>query len=469
MPKPGSARGYAANAFVTPLVLMLTGGGRSLEDLRTLKNDTALNQVLKQDVLPSTDAVGDWLRRTGTGTGLDGLDRINRRAVATRIRQIGIKAHTLDGDASQIVAEKEAAHFTYKGEQGYMPMIGHLAEAGVVIHDEFREGNIAPATQNLEFIQACEARLPKGHRIAHVRLDSAGYQADVFNYCEDTGKTFAIGGRLDAPTLQAIAEIPEASWKTYADCAVAETVHSMNDTRKSFRLIVVKYPRQAELFDDAPKYHVIASNRVESAADTLIWYRQRGEVSENGIKELKIGFGMERMPCGQFAANAAFFRIGVIAHRIHLSVNIVLAHRRGAGGFECRCDGKQTIQCSPLSDLGSQELHEFFHLGHLLRRDCSDLRHQALFNCSIHHHPPRLRRAQHAAAACIVFPFNPLRPRCAIWCILLTQFKKCKASRSASFRVVESLRHFLGHPDTELTGLWPTGPTPTNPLPLLIP
>ena len=61
---------------------------------------------------------------------------------------------------------------------------------------------------------------------------------------------------------------------------------------------------------------VITSNRVESAADTLIWYRQRGEVSENGIKELKIGFGMERMPCGQLAANAAFFRIGVIAHNL---------------------------------------------------------------------------------------------------------------------------------------------------------
>jgi hypothetical protein len=42
MPKPGSRRGYEANAYVTPLVLMLTGGGRSLEDLRTLKSDTAL-------------------------------------------------------------------------------------------------------------------------------------------------------------------------------------------------------------------------------------------------------------------------------------------------------------------------------------------------------------------------------------------------------------------------------------------
>lgn len=316
MPKPGSGRGYAAEAYVTPLVLMLTGGGRSLEDLRTLKGDTALATVLKRDTLPSTDAFGDWLRRSGEEAGLAGLSHINQRIAATRIRQSGIRAHTLDGDASQIVAEKEAAQFTYKGEQGYMPMIGHLAEAGVIIHDEFREGNIAPATNNLEFIQACEARLPKGHRIAHVRLDSAGYQAGIFNHCEDTGKTFAIGGRLDASTQKAIADIPESAWKHYADCAIAETLHSMNETKKAFRLIVVKHKRQVELFDDKPRYHVIASNRVESTADTLIWYRQRGEVSENGIKELKIGFGMERMPCGQFAANAAFFRIGVIAHNL---------------------------------------------------------------------------------------------------------------------------------------------------------
>jgi len=316
MPKPGSGRGYKADAYVTPLVLMLTGGGRSLEDLRTLKGDTALATVLKREELPSTDAVGDWLRRTGGGDGLAGLGRINQRITATRIRQSGITAHTLDGDASQIVAEKEAAQFTYKGEQGDMPMIGHLAEAGVIIHDEFREGNIAPATDNLGFILACEARMPKGHRIAHVRLDSAGYQAGIFNHCEDSGKTFAIGGRLDAPTQKAIADIPEAAWKHYADCAVAETLHSMNGTTKAFRLIVVKHKRQAELFDEQPKYHVIASNRAESTEDTLIWYRQRGEVSENGIKELKIGFGMERMPCGQFNANAAFFRIGVIAHNL---------------------------------------------------------------------------------------------------------------------------------------------------------
>lgn len=328
MPKPGSGHGYHAAAYVTPLVLTLNGGGQSLEDMRTLKSDSALCSLLNLGVLPSTDAVGDWLRRTGGGEGLIGLSRINQRIAATRIRQTGITGHTLDGDASQIVAEKKAACFTYKGEQGYMPMIGHLAEAGVVIHEEFREGNIAPASRNLEFIQACETRLPKGHRIAHVRLDSAGYQAAIFNYCEETGKTFAIGGRLDASTLKAIEAIPESDWKHYADCAIAETTHSMNGTSKAFRLIIVKHKRQAELFDDKPRYHVVASNRAESAETTLVWYRNRGEVSENGIKELKIGFGMERMPCGQFEANAAFFRIGVIAH------NLFVLFKRSALGSD---------------------------------------------------------------------------------------------------------------------------------------
>lgn len=316
MPRPGSGRGFEARAYVMPLLLMLTAGGRSLEDMRTLKNDPALLKLLQVDLLPSTDAFGDWLRRTGSEFGMAGLSRINQGVVAKRILQTGRTDHTLDGDASQVVAEKQSAQWTYKGEQGYMPMIGHLAEAGVVIHEEFRDGNIAPATGNLEFIKACESRMPEGHRIAHVRLDSAGYQADLVNYCEDTGKTFAIGGRLDAPTLSAIRLLPESAWKQYADCAVAETVHSMNETGKAFRLIAVRYPHQADLFDDRPRYHVIVSNRVESAEDTLIWYRQRGEVSENGIKELKIGFGMERMPCGQFKANAVFFRIGVIAHNL---------------------------------------------------------------------------------------------------------------------------------------------------------
>ena len=83
--------------------------------------------------------------------------------------------------------------------------------------------------------------------------------------------------------------------------------------------MVIRRPYQGDLFDDdesAQSYTMIATNRGESAEDLVKWYNQRGECSENRIKELKIGFGMERMPCGQFGANAVFFRIGGLAYNV---------------------------------------------------------------------------------------------------------------------------------------------------------
>ena len=94
----------------------------------------------------------------------------------------------------------------------------------------------------------------------------------------------------------------------------------MNKTKEAFRLIVIRRPYQKELFGEAGarvKYSVIATNKNKSAEGVAEWYNQRGECSENRIKDLKIGFGMERMPCGQFEANAIFFRIGVIAYNLY--------------------------------------------------------------------------------------------------------------------------------------------------------
>jgi hypothetical protein len=39
------------------------------------------------------------------------------------------------------VAEKEKPQWTYQGETGYMPLVGHVRElSGMVLHEEFREG-----------------------------------------------------------------------------------------------------------------------------------------------------------------------------------------------------------------------------------------------------------------------------------------------------------------------------------------
>ena len=227
------------------------------------------------------------------------------------------KEYTLDIDAAQIVAEKHAAHYTYKHEKGYMPMLGHLAENGLIIHEEFREGNAAPASRNREFIQACKANMPKGKRITRLRADSATYQAKVINDCEDDDVVFAIAAKKDAAVSAVIAAIPESAWEPYSDGEIASTVHCMNDT-EAFTLIVFRKGRQLSLGGEGSEwfYHAVATNSTDPAATVMSWYRMRGEHSENRIKELKLGFGMERMPCGQFAANAMFFRIGTMAYNL---------------------------------------------------------------------------------------------------------------------------------------------------------
>ena len=219
LPRPGSAARYQPSVHVLPLILMLAGGGRTLEDLRVLRNGEGLRALLQLEDMPSSDATGDWLRPMGVqelsageseSNGSAGLGCVNRSVFRRLLRQDDRKSYTLEIDATQIVAEKRDAHYTYKGEKGYMPMVGHIAKLGLVAGYEFREGNAAPAARNLEFMRACERDMPKGKKIAAVRADSAAYQAAIFNCCEETGRLFAIGADQDAAVKAPIKAIPKA-------------------------------------------------------------------------------------------------------------------------------------------------------------------------------------------------------------------------------------------------------------------
>lgn len=319
LPKPGSGAGYHPSEYIFPFILMLNGGGRSLEDIRQIRTDDGLREILPLKRIPSSDAFGDWLRTMGTNGGLVGLEQVNRKLLKRAMKYDGITGYTLDIDATGIEAEKQLAKMTYKGFKGYMPIVGNIAENGLVLGDEFREGNVAPATRNLAFIKYCVRQMPKGKRITALRSDSAAYQAEIINYCEQERIRFAIGADLDKAVLNAIRAIPEDDWKPYQNGSIAETIHSMEKTDKAFRIIVIRRHYQGMLFseeDEKVKYTVIAANRTESAEGVVAWYNQRGECSENRIKEVKIGFGMERMPCGQFEANAMFFRIGILAYNL---------------------------------------------------------------------------------------------------------------------------------------------------------
>jgi hypothetical protein len=328
LPGPGSNRGYAASAFVDSLVLLLQAGGRRLEDLRELRREGPLLKLVDRNQIPDSDTVGDWLRRMGDPTtgraGLVGLgvvrDSLNHRL----LRRDERKDYTLDMDAMQVEGEKRDAHYTYQGEKGYMPMLGYLFEPGICLLDEFREGNESPGSGHVAFYLDCVQRMPAGKRIARFRADSASYQAELINELEEDDVLWTITADQDAAVSKLIQAIPEDAWqRPYPGCdyELAETVHSMGKTKTSFRLVIKREERrQKSLFEQEKYFHyAVATNLPEEkiAQDVLTWHNQRGQ-AENFNKELKIGFGQDQMPCGQSHANAAYFRIGVIAYNLFI-------------------------------------------------------------------------------------------------------------------------------------------------------
>ena len=148
LPAPGSNRRFDPSVIVDSIVLMLQEDGKSLENLRELRNEENLLRLMGRGEIPEPDTAGDWLRRMGNPKGdqigLTGLDKVRDKINGRILKRDKATQYTLDADATEIVGEKADAEFTYNGNRGYMPMVGFLYETPVCLYDEFREGNVAP-------------------------------------------------------------------------------------------------------------------------------------------------------------------------------------------------------------------------------------------------------------------------------------------------------------------------------------
>lgn len=324
MPRAGSNRGHDAWTFGRSSLLMLHGGGRTMEDLRMLSADEALQSALGLAV-PSPDALRRWLHRVGHDDGQARMQQINRRLLKRILAQSRVRRHTLDIDATFVEANKKEAVMSYHGERGYYPMLGWLAEEGLCIGHEMRAGNVAPATDNAGFIERCCAALPDGHSIKLVRSDAAGYSAEVIRFCQRHDIDFVIRATMNERVRREAMALHEQAWQPLPDDLgagqIAETLTVMGGVDAAIRLIVLRRPVQTEMFDDMAlagddhRTFAIATSMTCSAADVVRRYNARGQ-AENLIKELKVGYAMERMPCGDFCANAVWLGLGVLAYNL---------------------------------------------------------------------------------------------------------------------------------------------------------
>ena len=336
-PQPKSNRGFKPSIFVQTFILMQHEGSFHLDDVRHLSDDQALRTVLDLKNIPHASSLGAWLRRMGDNTeSFSALQEVNKIILKSALHQC--KGITLDIDATEIVANKADAKWTYNKNQGYMPMVGHIAETGQIVACDFREGNTSPAKENLEFIRQCQKSLPKDCFIKSLRIDAAGYQTKIIQYCDTESISYAIRAKMNSVIKSQIKGLKDSDWQPLTNKkgdAVASqetfrTVHCIGDYEKPFTLILqrTRIKGQVELAlendnseeettVDGYLYRAIATNQNEwSNSEIIHWYNQRGEDSENRIKELKLDFGGDTLPCSDFNANALYFLLSTLSYNL---------------------------------------------------------------------------------------------------------------------------------------------------------
>lgn len=336
-PQPKSNRGYKPSEFIKTLILMLHEGSFHLDDIRHIQDDKALRTVLGLKKLHKATTLGDWLRRMGHQPQIqDAWVKVNKILLRSALHRCNNV--TLDIDATEIVAHKADAEWIYNKNKGFMPMVGHIAEIGQIVAVDFRKGNVAPAQDNLAFIKQCQQSLPEGCNLNGLRIDAAGYQTKIIEYCDQHSINYAIRAKTSAAMRAQIEVASDSDWqpllnKQGEEISGQETYRTsfcIGDYKKAFTLLIQRKAIQGQAsLDLAPQdssdginhggyvYRAIATNRDEFSDSQIVhWYNQRAEDSENRIKELKLDFGGGTLPCSDFHANALYFLISSLSYNI---------------------------------------------------------------------------------------------------------------------------------------------------------
>ena len=95
------------------------------------------------------------------------------------------------------------------------------AEQGLLLHSEFRDGNVLAGFEQLRVFQEALKCLPTRVTSVLLRSDSAGYQEERFDYCAE-GKNprfgvidFAIAAKVSAAFKTAVASLKPTAWQPF--------------------------------------------------------------------------------------------------------------------------------------------------------------------------------------------------------------------------------------------------------------
>ncbi|MGH8701292.1 MAG: IS1380 family transposase [Burkholderiales bacterium] len=351
------ARGSNEVAMIEALIMLLAAGGECVDDMAVLRADQGLCRLLDR-ALPSPDAVRRFLYEfhdeelierarqerapgqvayiPGENAGLRGLAQVNVQLLARVAAQGKSRKATLDHDATIQESHKRQSLAHYKGGRGYQPSVIYWAEQDLVVADEYRDGNVPAGMENLRLIERGFASLPATVTEYAFRSDSACYDQQVLKWLANPKRSggpqgpieFTISADMTEELRGKCAAMGERRWSLVED-RVEESVHwtdiefTPGDWPKDaqpLRYVAVRIrKKQGYLFAAGydTKYLAVVSNRWELSGEKLLrWHWAKAGTIEHVHDVTKNELGAGVPPCGRFGANAAWYRLSLLAYNI---------------------------------------------------------------------------------------------------------------------------------------------------------
>ena len=326
---PGRAN--AGDKMLT-LVASALAGGDCIDDadvLRTGGTAGALGCVVKA---PST--LGTFLRSFRWGHARQ-LDRVSRELLARAWAAgagPGDAPFTIDLDSTICetygLTKEGARRHNYTGQRGYHPLLAIAAGTGDVLMSRLREGRANTARGAAHFLRETVGRVRYAGATGPltVRADSGFYTHAMVAVCRKMDVRYSITVRQHARLRNIIEAIPEDAWTPipyWMDGAadVAETTYvpfqdepDAGPGRLIVRRVQPTLGSQLALFANY-SYHAFITDREGETLELEADHRRHAEI-ENAIRDLKYGVGLNHLPSGRFAANAAWLAVQVIAHNL---------------------------------------------------------------------------------------------------------------------------------------------------------
>lgn len=391
-------QGWTDEQSILSLVLLNLAGGDAVDDLKVLEKDKGFCTVLdrietkgltrkqrraqerrwrkeQHRTVPSPSAMFRYLsafhdpeeekkREKGKAfiptpnEHLRGLMKVNRDFIATIQKHRPATEATLDMDATLVETQKEEALFGYKGVKAYQPFNVWWAETQLMLHTEFRDGNVPAGYEQLRVLKEALEILPEGVRKVSLRSDTAGYQHDLLIYCEKGDNArfgrieFAIGADVTREFRKAVAEVAEPEWKP----VMKEIKGALRKTTKEWAEVcfvpnkiaftrnapVYRYLATRELLEQpelpgmegqielpfpamtmqAKHYKVfgIVTNRDAEGSELINWLHERCGKSEEAHSVMKEDLAGGRLPSADFGENAAWWWIMIFALNLNTAM-----------------------------------------------------------------------------------------------------------------------------------------------------